>query len=160
VRDRLLKWITFKGNHLYKSHSSLLLLWLRVALLTFFAMQGENIVSKAEGWTDNPSCQSGAFDHFDHGYPMAWSTKSMNESSEVIDGSGSKIFDPGWVSFLCLGLGRVSHLWFGFEFGKFPLKTSNFSIFFPSDQKKISSGWVRNWPGWRRVGLFFTAGQK
>jgi len=27
----------------------------------------------------------------------------------------------------------VSHLWFGFEFGKFPLNMSNFSIFFPSD---------------------------
>jgi len=31
---------------------------------------------------------------------------------------------------------RVSHLWFGFEFGKFPLKRSNFSIFCPSGQKK------------------------
>jgi len=36
------------------------------------------------------------------------------------DGSGSKIFDPG----------RVSHLWLDLEFGKYPLKTSNFSIFF------------------------------
>jgi len=27
------------------------------------------------------------------------------------------------------GSGRVSHLWFGFEFQKFPLKMSNFSIF-------------------------------
>jgi len=35
------------------------------------------------------------------------------------DGSGSKIFDPG----------RVSHLWFGFEFGNLPRKMSNFSIF-------------------------------
>jgi len=43
------------------------------------------------------------------------------------DGSGSKFFDP------C----RVSHLWFGLEFGKFPLKMSNFSIFFPSGQKKL-----------------------
>jgi len=25
-----------------------------------------------------------------------------------------------------VGSGRVSHLWFGLEFGKFPLKTSNF----------------------------------
>jgi len=25
--------------------------------------------------------------------------------------------------------GRVSQSWFGFEFGKFPLKASNFSIF-------------------------------
>jgi len=46
---------------------------------------------------------------------------------EVSDGSGSKIFD----------LGRISHLWFGLEFGKFSLKMSNFSIFFPLDQKKL-----------------------
>jgi len=43
------------------------------------------------------------------------------------DGSGSKFFDPG----------RVSHLWFGLEFRKFPQKTSNFSILFPSGQKKL-----------------------
>jgi len=54
---------------------------------------------------------------------------------QTSDGSGSKIFDPGWVNFLWLGSGRVSHLWFGLEFGKFPLKMSNFSIFFPSGQK-------------------------
>jgi len=35
-----------------------------------------------------------------------------------------------------VGLGRVSHLWFGLGFGIFPQKASNFSIFFPSDQKK------------------------
>jgi len=40
----------------------------------------------------------------------------------------------GSGQFLWLGLGRVSHLWFGSEFGKFPLKTSNFSISFPSGQ--------------------------
>jgi len=38
------------------------------------------------------------------------------------DGTGSKFFDPG--------LGRVSHLWFGSEFGNFPLKIPNF-IFLP-----------------------------
>jgi len=43
------------------------------------------------------------------------------------DESGSKNFDPG----------RVSHLLFGLELGKFPLKMSNFSIFFPSGQKKL-----------------------
>jgi len=48
------------------------------------------------------------------------------------DGSGSKIFDPGRV-----GSGWVSYLWFGLELGKFQLKTSNFSIFFPSGQKKL-----------------------
>jgi len=46
------------------------------------------------------------------------------------DGSGS----------IFCGSGRVSHLWLGFEFGKFPLKTSNISIFCPSGQKK--SLWV------------------
>jgi len=44
--------------------------------------------------------------------------------------------------------GWVSHLWFGFGFGKCPLKMSNFSIFFPSDQKKSlgigsKSTWVK-----------------
>jgi len=34
-----------------------------------------------------------------------------------------------------IGSGLVSHLWLGFEFGKFPLKISNFSIFYPSGQK-------------------------
>jgi len=61
------------------------------------------------------------------------------------------------------GSRQVSHLWFGFEFGKFPLKTSNFfplgkKNLFGSGQKvpgskagwpliycrsKVSSGWVR-----------------
>jgi len=80
--------------------------------------------------------------------------KRVNEC--VLRYTYQKIFDPG----------RVSHLWFGFEFGKFPLKMSNFSIFFPSGQKnlfglgtkvpgskagrpliycgsKVSSGWAR-----------------
>jgi len=35
--------------------------------------------------------------------------------------------------------GLVSYLWFGFEFGKFPPKKSNFSIFFPSGQKVSGS---------------------
>jgi len=60
------------------------------------------------------------------------------------DGSGSKFFDPS----------RVSHLWFGFEFGKFPIKFFNF---FPFRSKKISSGRVRKYPGQRRVGILFTA---
>jgi len=57
------------------------------------------------------------------------------------DGLGSKIFDLGWVS----------HLWFGVDFGKFPLKMSNFSKFsvqikkniFGSSQKVLASkaGW-------------------
>jgi len=56
--------------------------------------------------------------------------------------------------------GRLSHLWFGLEFGKFPLKMSNFSIFFPSGQKKIASGWVGKYPGQSQVGLLFTGGHK
>jgi len=67
-----------------------------------------------------------------------------SSSEEILltsDGSGSKLFDPGQVGSIFsvsgwVGLGRVSHLWFGFEFGKFPLKMSNFSIFFPSGKKK------------------------
>jgi len=47
------------------------------------------------------------------------------------------------------GSGRVSYLWFGFEFGKFPLKMLNFS----SDR-------VGKYPGQRRVGHLFTKGQK
>jgi len=45
-------------------------------------------------------------------------------------------------------LGWVSHLWFGFRFGKFPLKIKIKIIFFPFDQKigsnstQIKGGWV------------------
>jgi len=62
------------------------------------------------------------------------------------DGYGSKFFDPGWVS----------HLWFGF--GKLPLKTSNFN-FFPFRSKKISPGLVKKYPGQKWAGLLFSAGQ-
>jgi len=50
------------------------------------------------------------------------------------DRSRSKIFD----------LGQVSHLWFGFRFGKFPLKMSNFSVYFPSGQKKYLGVWSKS----------------
>jgi len=52
----------------------------------------------------------------------------MGLGQDFLTQVGSDQFFVAWV-----GLG---HLWFGFEFGKFPLKMSNFSIFFPSDQKK------------------------
>jgi len=74
---------------------------------------------------------------------------NLKKCPSTSDGSGSKIFDPSWVGSIFSGSGWVSHSWFGLEFGKFPLKTSNFSIFFPSGQKKLL-----------RVGLLFTAGQK
>jgi len=75
------------------------------------------------------------------------------------DGSGSKIFDPGWVSFLWLGSGWVSHLWFGLEFGKFPLKCQIFQ-FFSLWVKKNLFGRVKKYPGQRQVSLLFAAGQK
>jgi len=61
----------------------------------------------------------------------------MSNSVLISDGSGSKIFDPGRVGSIFSGSGRVSHLWFGLEFGKFPLKTSNFSNFSLRVKKKL-----------------------
>jgi len=55
----------------------------------------------------------------------------MVHSLSISEGSGSKIFDPNWV-----GLGWVSHLWFGVGFEKFSLKIPIFWIFFSSGQKK------------------------
>jgi len=62
------------------------------------------------------------------------------------DGTGYKFFDPGQVNFLLLRSGRISHLWFGSGFGKFPLKIPIFS-FSPLDQKNL-------------FGFLFTVGQK
>jgi len=59
------------------------------------------------------------------------------------EGSESKIFDPG----------KVSYLWVR----KFPLKTIKFVSL---RVKKISSGWVKKYPGQRRVDLSFNVGQK
>jgi len=71
---------------------------------------------------------------------------------------------PGQKFLTWVGSVQVTHLWFGFELGKFPQKMSNFSIIFLSDKKnifglgqkvpglragltfcgsKVSSGWVR-----------------
>jgi len=49
----------------------------------------------------------------------------------------SLVMGPGQNFLTRIGSGRVSHLWFGFEFGKFLLKVSNFSIFFLSGQKNL-----------------------
>jgi len=46
---------------------------------------------------------------------------------KLVMGPGQKFLTQ--VGSIFCGLGRVSHLWFGFEFGKFPLKMSNFSFF-------------------------------
>jgi len=63
------------------------------------------------------------------------------------------VMGPGQKFLTRVGSGWVSHLWFGFEFGKF-------FNFFPFGSKKISLGQVRKYPGQSRVGLLFTAGQK
>jgi len=84
--------------------------------------------------------------------------------SGLVMGPGQKLLT--WVrsgQFFCgssgVGSGWVIHLWFEFKFRKLPLKISNFSIF-SLRVKKISSGQVKKYPGRRRVGLLFTAGQK
>jgi len=53
---------------------------------------------------------------------------------------------PGQKILTWVGSGWVSHLRFVFEFRKFPLKMSNFSIFFPLGQKKLLR--VGKYPGW------------
>jgi len=47
------------------------------------------------------------------------------------------VMGPGQKFLTQVGSGQVSYLWFVFEFGKFHLKMSNFSIFFPSHQKNL-----------------------
>jgi len=58
------------------------------------------------------------------------------------------VMGPGQFLVAWVRSGRVSHLWFGFGSGKFPLKMSNFSIFFSSSHKKFprvgqKSTWVK-----------------
>jgi len=69
-----------------------------------------------------------------------------------------KKFWPTSGQFLLLrsgrvGLGWVSHLWFGVGFGKFPLKIPNFSIFSPLDKKNTSLGWVKKYPASYLLGI-------
>jgi len=52
----------------------------------------------------------------------------------LVMGPGQKLFTQ--VGSIFCGSGQVRHLWFGLEFGKYPLKMSKFSIFFPSGQKR------------------------
>jgi len=63
--------------------------------------------------------------------PMLKSNQHFYKSPAiVVMGPGQKFLTRVRSGqFFELGLGRVSHLWFGFEFGKFSLKTSNFSTF-------------------------------
>jgi len=64
------------------------------------------------------------------------------------------IFDLGLVNFLLPESGWVNPLWFGFGFGNFPLKISNFQFF------QISLGQFKKYPGQRRVSLLYTASQR
>jgi len=61
---------------------------------------------------------------------------------------------------LLLGSGWVCNLWFGFGFGIFPPKNSKFFNFLPLRSIKISSGWLKKYPGQSQVGFLFTMGQK
>jgi len=60
----------------------------------------------------------------------------MGPGQKFLTRVGSGQFFVARVGLGQVGSGRVSHLWFGFEFGKFPLKMSNFSIFLPFGSKK------------------------
>jgi len=66
----------------------------------------------------------------------------------------------GWVGSTFCSSGWVSHLWFGFRFGKFPLKVSNFSVFSPRVKKKYLRVVSKSTRVKGGKGLLFTAGQK
>jgi len=67
-------------------------------------------------------------------------------------GPGQKVLTRVMDQFFVaqVGLGWVSHLWYGFGFEKFPLKIPNFSIFFLSDQKNIF--WSGQKVPWSKAG--------
>jgi len=67
----------------------------------------------------------------------------------IVMGAGQKFLTRVGSIFCCSG--RVSHLWFEFELGKFYLKMSNFQ-FFPFGSKKVSLDGVKKYPGQRRSG--------
>jgi len=65
---------------------------------------------------------------------------------------------PGQKILTWVGLGQPSMAW-GWGW-KISPKNIKFLNFFPSRIKKISSGWVKKYPGQRRIGLLFTVDQK
>jgi len=94
---------------------------------------------------------------------IRWSSTASKEKKrvrnwvlQISDGSGSNIFWPG--------LGRVSHIWFWFWFGKFPLKCQIFNYFLFRSKKSILAGSNAGWPliycgskvssGWVRAHLY------
>jgi len=75
---------------------------------------------------------------------------------KVSDGSGS--------IFCGSALGQVSHLWLWLELRKFPLKMSNFSIFYPLGLKKsfrvrLKSTRVKGWSASYYCGLKVSSGR-
>jgi len=94
-----------------------------------------------------------------HTQPNAMTTRARSDHVFLTffkfgDGSGSKIFELGLVGSIYCWV-WFSHLWFGPGFWKINPKNPKF---FPLD-KNLSSDWVKKYPGQRRVGLLFTAGQ-
>jgi len=65
---------------------------------------------------------------------------------------------PGHKFLTQVRLGQSSMVWVCIW--KISPKNIKFFNFFPFGSKKISSGWVKQYPGQRRVGLLSTAGQK
>jgi len=76
-----------------------------------------------------------------HGSPMSVLLRSLE--IKLVMGPGQKFLTR--VGSIFCGVGRVSHLWFGFEFGKFPLKLSNFSIFSLRVKKSLRVGSKSTW---------------
>jgi len=62
----------------------------------------------------------------------------------------------GWVKCLLFGSSKPFLVWVW----KISPKNPKFCNFFPSGQKKISSGRSKKYPDQSRVGFLFTAGQK
>jgi len=82
---------------------------------------------------------------------LIWFLAATHTPSPKIHPYSILVMGPGQKNLTRVGTifcysGRVSHLWLGPGFGKFPLKILNFSIF-PLQDKKISSGRVKK-TGW------------
>jgi len=92
---------------------------------------------------------------WEHGTPMDSAVESFCKRLDLFYYSGL-VIGPGQVFDAQVRSGQVSHLWFRFGFGKFPLKIPNFSLWI----KKIASDWIEKYPVQRRFRLLFTAGQK
>jgi len=73
---------------------------------------------------------------------LIWFLAATHTPSPKIHPYSILVMGPGQKNLTRVGTifcysGRVSHLWLGPGFGKFPLKILNFSIFSPSGQKNL-----------------------